>query len=384
MNREPEAFQQSFLSWLLQDSLPLQPPSGEHSSPDEFSGAHDRATNLPPEAFPSVHPVAADNDADSNAFHSPHAEALDPLEAEVSSFGPLELSSLEGDSLSVGNQPLKSREMSTVQDRFHALIKRRLQTDIQRHPPLFPWETQILDYEPESDDILSDVRIPQEVPAALWLKQLQTALPVPVPEIVLGQILERCQAIMHSALQEGAKLVQAVEALFPGQAPTLNHLAGLVLVSPLRSGTATLSETAREHFPRSYETADPAQQMVLSLLAAREILSSLRIAVGADQAQAERQWLTALGPVTLRVQYLLQDGLPWLRVEGALPGSGSLQLQGAMAESFSQCGGPGNLCVELAYPQVGEEYALEVELSDAEEALPLRMMIGVTGSAGAR
>ena len=44
----------------------------------------------------------------------------------------------------------------------------------------------------------------------------------------------------------------------------------------------------------------------------------------------------------------------------------------------------GNLCVELAYPQVGEEYALEVELSDAEEALPLRMMIGVTGSAEAR
>ena len=79
-----------------------------------------------------------------------------------------------------------------------------------------------------------------------------------------------------------------------------------------------------------------------------------------------------------------QDGLPWLRVEGALPCSGSLQLQGALAESFSQCEGPGNLCVELAYPQVGEEYALEVELSDAEEALPLRMMIGVTGSAEAR
>ncbi len=38
--------------------------------------------------------------------------------------------------------------MPTVEDRLPLLIQKRLEAEIQKHPPLFPWETEFDDYEP--------------------------------------------------------------------------------------------------------------------------------------------------------------------------------------------------------------------------------------------
>jgi hypothetical protein len=46
--------------------------------------------------------------------------------------------------------------MPTVEDRLPLLIQKRLEAEIQKHPPLFPWETEIDDYdttEPESGNL---------------------------------------------------------------------------------------------------------------------------------------------------------------------------------------------------------------------------------------
>jgi hypothetical protein len=34
-----------------------------------------------------------------------------------------------------------------VEDRLPLLIQKRLNAEIQQHPPLFPWETEIVEYE---------------------------------------------------------------------------------------------------------------------------------------------------------------------------------------------------------------------------------------------
>jgi hypothetical protein len=38
--------------------------------------------------------------------------------------------------------------MPIVEDRLPLLIQKRLEAEIQKHPPLFPWETEFDDYEP--------------------------------------------------------------------------------------------------------------------------------------------------------------------------------------------------------------------------------------------
>jgi hypothetical protein len=38
--------------------------------------------------------------------------------------------------------------MPIVEDRLPLLIQKQLEAEIQKHPPLFPWETEFDDYEP--------------------------------------------------------------------------------------------------------------------------------------------------------------------------------------------------------------------------------------------
>ncbi|WP_146138433.1 hypothetical protein [Chamaesiphon polymorphus] len=43
--------------------------------------------------------------------------------------------------------------MPNVEDRLPSLIQKQLDAEIRQHPPLFPWETELSDYEttePES------------------------------------------------------------------------------------------------------------------------------------------------------------------------------------------------------------------------------------------
>jgi hypothetical protein len=329
MNKDAEAINQ-FLAWLQEPDPAVTRPSGKNSSPVsdlEESGAVDL----------QVH-------------------TIDPLDSEIEA-----LQSLPFESSAVfieDTSSLELGELPAVQDRFHALIKRRLRAEIEQNPPLFPWETSLWDYESEQSAIADSLSAP------LWTTQLQALnLPVPMPQAVLLQIFAECRNVIQSSLREGAKLVRVVESLFPDQSQALNEMAGLVLAaSPSRSG-ATLSASA---LPESYEVANPTQQMLFSLLAARQVLESMALEVSVDCPQAEQQWLTEAGMLILTATY--QPETASLQVQGQLPCAGQLSLRGAAQQAAAVCAGAGALKVELGNVHPNQTCALEVELDIADHS----------------
>jgi hypothetical protein len=355
MHDDSEAIQASFLK-LLQDFNLTDVPTSEQFVPDlvlenEYEGI----------------PALSDLDF------------LDAEEVDVTLPGQSEMQKLSF----LGEEPLKPGEVPAVQDRFHALLKRRLQVEIQRNPPLFPWETSITDYETETPGVVyaaSNAASPQAEPAVaetpapasrpriltpVWAAQLQNLnLPVPMPEAILAHLLERCQEAVQTSLREGAKLVQAVESLFPGHNQSLNQLAGLVLVSPARSGSQTRLPVSTANFPSNYEAAVPAQQMVLSLLAAREIINSLTLTLSPTQPTAERQWLTDAGLIKLQTAYDVQPHSSRLHVQGELPLGGRLNFRAGDAQATAQRSDAGWLSVELFDLTPDQTYPLDVEFNE--------------------
>lgn len=336
MNKDPEAIKH-LLAWLLQE------PSLSAMNPSEMNVSHG---------------VGSDPSGSLDAQSSNH---LDPLDSE--DIDPtLEILSessrrlFEQTSFELGDIPV-------VQDRFHALLKRRLQSEIEQNPPLFPWESELCDYAAEPVDLAT----PALVPTGFWEAQLKDRLNIPVamPEGVLATLLSQCQAVVQLSLREGAKLVQAVEMLFPGEARTLNQLAGLVLAPPTRSESMTLAN--QTGLPKSYDAATQPQQMALSLLAAREILNLLTLDVSASQPTATRQWLTPMGVLTLTTIY--QADMGQIRIQGQLPCQGSLTLQGGDAQATAQRSSEGRLGVELFDITPGQTYTLTINAAGLTQPL---------------
>lgn len=329
MNNESEAIEQ-FLQWLLKGSRPAGlAPSGRNASHG--------------------------TERDELAAGNPALSDFDLLDSEV--FG-LELDQSESASFLFEEALFQSGD-TTVQDRFHTVIKRRLRAEIERNPPRFPWETGAYRY----DDV------PE---ASLWTAQLQQLnLPIALPEPVLARLFEQCQAAAQSTLREGAKLVQAVEALFPNETQVLNQLAAIVMASPARGIASPLRGAApTPAYPSDYEVASPTQQMTLSLLAARTILESLSLTVSSD-APGSRQWLTTVGAVVLEASY--DAATQRLHLTAQLPIAGSLRLHGTQAQTSAQRDSAGLVSVTLANPD-DQPYQLEVALTDAE---PLHFAVRV-------
>ncbi|MEC4813335.1 MAG: PatU [Scytonema sp. PMC 1069.18] len=258
-------------------------------------------------------------------------------------------------------------EIPTVQERFQAVLKRRLQLQIQNQPPLFPWESQLTDY----PDYLDKPSI-ELVPVWGWTaQQFKLNLPMLLPERIFQQLLERCQALVSSSLPLGAKLVQVVDSLFPNEAQTINDLAGLVLRTPYRSVDAL--ETM-PNLESDYSDLQPRQQMALSLIAAKQLLENLTLPVSATTPMVERQWLTNTGVLTLKVEYQCQDGQRKLRVQTNLPTTGILRLRGEKSYAMAESSTPGCLSVELNDAQPNQTYTLEVELKEVDQR-PLLFVI---------
>ena len=337
MNNETEA--NKILAWLLKDlnptsTKPSATPSGDTSREareDELGAA-----NLP----------------------SDHSHLFDSQDAQPR-WGNLD----ESDDFLFQDSPLsRPGEIPTVQDRFYSLLRRRLRDEVARKPPLFPWETEVLEYESEYSDLLA----PELVPSTVWAAQLPTLnLPVPMPDGLMNRLFDQCQQLVRSSLREGEKLVQVVESLFPGHAPALNELAGYVLASPARSGGSGAAVEVRfptqdAGFPDHYNAATAPQQMVLSLVAAREILNSLTLAVTAGQPKVERQWHTTAGVLTLQAEWV-EAGC--VRVRSILPCAGQIQSKGNDVEAVAQRPNAGALSIELIDLVPEQIYPLEVHLT---------------------
>jgi hypothetical protein len=249
-------------------------------------------------------------------------------------------------------------ETPAVQDRFHSLLKRRIRAELELKPPVFPWETEGYEYDSEL------VPPPERVP--VWTTQLKSLnLPVPMPEKVLAQLFSQCQAVMQSSLQEGARLVKAVELLFPGQDAALNQLAGFVIASPVRSGAiAPPLNAPGANFPIHYDSATAPQQMALSLIAAREIIESLTLKVSAHNP-AQRQWQMASGMLDLTAEYDVT--MKRVRVQGQLPTAGKVDFRAQSSQATAHRSSAGSFSLELFDLEPNQSYWLDVQLQDADQ-----------------
>jgi hypothetical protein len=308
--------------------------------------------------------LALASDVEPSLHTSAECEEIDGVENPLFET----TTSTSGDFESEGiPQTFQLGEIPTVQERFQAVIKRRLQVQIQSHPPLFPWESQLRDY-PDYVDSPSIAL----VPAYGWMaQQSKLNIPVSLPEKVFQQLLEKCQALLISSLPLGAKLVQVVESLFPNDAQALNDLAGMVLRSPYRSVDALEKMPIQES---DYSDLGERQQMALSLLAAKQLLENLTLPISDSNPVVERQWLTSAGAINLKVEYQSQGKVTKLCVMGDLPTAGILTLQGNGTQAKAMSSTSGCLSVELYGQPLNQTYTLEVEFPELEQQ-PLLFVI---------
>jgi hypothetical protein len=257
-------------------------------------------------------------------------------------------------------QTFQLGEIPTVQDRFQTVLKRQLQIQAQDHPPLFPWETQLIEYPDFVDEPSMTL-----VPSWGWMvQQSKLTLPTRLPERVFQQLLEQCQALVTSSLPLGAKLVQVVENFFPDESQALNDIAGLVLRSTYRSASTLETMPAIQS---DYSDLQPRQQMALSLLAAKQLLENLTLPLSATSPVVERQWLTSVGALNIRVEYQSLGQLTKLLVQAELPVKGTLTLRGSGTLAMTTSSTSGYLNVELGCEQLNPIYTLEVEFPEIDE-----------------
>lgn len=257
-----------------------------------------------------------------------------------------------------------------MQERFQAVLKRRLQVEIQNHPPLFPWETQLVDYPEFVEE--SSIAL---VPAWGWLaQQSKLNLPVPLPEQIFQQLMDKCQLLLTSSLPLGPKLVQAVEGFFPEDYQLINDLAGLVLRSSYRSVDAL--ETI-PNIQRDYSDLQPRQQMALSLMAAKQLLENLTLAISFAHPVIEQQWQTDAGTLIVRAELQSVGKLIKLRVHSELPTPGVVKLEGNGTQAVASSVDANKASVELDCQPVNQTFTLAIACPELEQQ-PLLLAINLT------
>lgn len=339
MNSNEEAFESRFFAWLNPESN--EPASLRNGDLDDPSNRF--------------------STPDSSPEDIAHTESIDPFDDEDLSSICTQNDERENLPMFLESQSDRLGDIPTVQQRFYEVLKRRLKTEIQQAPPLFPWETEMLVYDAEVPDAVSVDRVPSD----LWMPQLQNLrLPVPLPKEVFKSLLTRCQQVVNSSLLEGSRLVDVVTELFPEQLSALNYWTEQVLIWETGRGE---EPKPLVNCPTTYEMANPTQQMVLSLLAAREILGSLTLRVSASHPKCTQEWSTALGTLKIEAQYQPQLWNSKLRIQAQLPQGGNLQIQGDSAVARAQRPDRGALSVELFDIRPDRTYSLEISL-DSEDS----------------
>jgi len=356
INNNSDTLYSRLMAWLLQESVPAATPS----APGQ------------PDGLDPIDELEAAN------FQF---DELDPLDFEDVNIAPTITGEIANDHTRVGSEDIPTREdiepggtprpynlgdMPIVQNRFEALIKRKLQVEIERHPPLFPWETDIYEYESDLSDSVAATGVPS---VQVWTPQLlNLPLPVPIPENVLVTLFNACSESVYSPYQLGRKMVKAVENLFPAQFQVLNNQAQMVLLSSGSGRDPEQLQLLLKELPSPpYEEANPEQQMILALLAAKEIISTLTVSIAPNQPPVERQWQTEVGVVTVQAEYQMQEGVPTVRVMTHLPESGSLTLRTPEGSAVSERTYPGYVSVEAFDLPPNQTYPLEIRFQDSDQ-----------------
>ncbi|MDY6805857.1 MAG: hypothetical protein SXA11_18920 [Cyanobacteriota bacterium] len=334
-NKDAEAFERWLLNWLLPEEVSESTERGEEENFDPSIDTNNLSMEL---------------DLDS----------IDPLELEDDEF------------LRDYNEQLAGEERPMlVENRVQTLLKKRLKTEIEQKLPMFPWEEEIQDYQTDYPDLEFTKWVP---PAHTWTAHKQNLrwgrLSIPTTENVFAQLLDSCQNLLLSQMQDGAKMVMAVDGLFPGQSKLLNDMSNQVLLGARRDNLDP------SLIPSNYEDANSYQQMLLSLLAAKDIINSLTIPCKANEPTAPRHWETALGTITLQAEYRASEtgSDSCLRIKATMPAAGKLQLKGNEKVVGQQRTEKGVLEVQLLNPQPGQTYELNVGFNDCF-VKPLRFAV---------
>jgi hypothetical protein len=334
MNRDIETFPENFFAWLLQSDRSTLSAEDRKNFILETSGDDTLSLN--------------DQDYDLENWE---LDDLDLLESEVLS------STTDWDFPSASPQPTEPGDIPAVRERFQALIKRRIQAELQNNPPLFPWETEVSEY--ETDEVASSS---PDVGENLWLTQeKKLRLPVSIPQEILLLLFNRSQSVVQSSLSEEAKLVRAVEVIFPSHSQLLKKFAQKILNFSPNFAQLDFSQ-ANTKFPDSYAAAKENERMVLLLLAAKQIFGFLTLALSPSNELVERQWLSELGMLTLQAEYQWEAELiKSMRIQCLFPCGGVLKLQGGQAIAQSERPDPGYLSVELFDLAPNQSYPLQVQ-----------------------
>lgn len=317
--QENQAFERHFFDWLMnRQSVENKTCSAQDSLSSAASAAsHEEGSRVKPQEW----------------------EELDPLDSE------------EIDDFDYHSQPFTLGEIPAVKNRFETVLKNRLIAEMQKHPPLFPWETQAAAFT-DYPDVLEEEEVPDFNVWTAHQKNLRWSIPIPEP--IFAQLLNPCQEVVQSSLREGAKLVRAVETLFPEQSEPLNELTNRLMLG--------WGRTPRPDALPCYETATPEQQMLMALLAAQEIIQSLTLAAQANQPPVKQQWLTTLGLLSVEIEYIQTQDNTSLKVLGHLPDGGRMWLSGDDVETTAQRSQRGYLKLELVDPKPNHLLRLNILL----------------------
>ncbi len=342
MNRDTYTLEQRFLAWLIQE-------------PDT------EAALLKPKSDDAVNASRSLEGQDKSLFKGELADPLD-LEDFADESWTLGFRNVHQawDTIprSSGHEPLKLGAKFVVQERFHTLLKQRFQQELQANPPLFPWEDELMEYEDGPAFSLAGLEA--------WKPQLESLrLPVALPAEVMAQVFEKCQSLAKSTVQDGRRLVAAVEGLFPNQGEPLNALAGSMLLGYARDGEGMASRLLGRQVPEAYETATPEQQMTLAMIAAYEVLSRLTLKLSEIEPAVSQSWETSVGRVNL---HAVREGHS-LRLEAQLPVAGSVELDGAAAHTRSDLDAAGVATLIVSDAHAGQTYQVQVMLKEAEAPL---------------
>ena len=253
-----------------------------------------------------------------------------------------------------------------MQERFHTLIKQRLRSEYENNPPLFPWESEVVEYPAEVPEALSTGASARSA-TSLWgdyVGGLKVAGLLPLP--LASSLFEQCQAAICSPVKQGVRLVRAVENLFPEHQEILEPIANMVLIPAYRSDQTTQEALTQELtvVSKDYETALPEQQVALSMLAAQEILGVLTLSLSEQNPTETRGWVLEKGALELTATYRNQT----LEVVATLPAEGQMQIHGGDVEKRVMRSQPGQLDISLSKPKSGS-YLLELALDGSEQSL---------------
>ncbi len=151
----------------------------------------------------------------------------------------------------------------------------------------------------------------------------------------------------------------------------------MVLVPAYRFDRAAQDAVTKElvNVAGGYDSALPAQQIALSMMAAREILGALTLCVGAQQTDEKTRWITPRGVLELTASYQASHQASQLTIAAVLPDGGELRLWDGDMEKRSRRSAPGGLDIVWIQPTANKTYGLEISLAGEAQSLTFAVQV---------